>query len=285
MSRVFVAASVLVGALALGLSGCQSPSVTTSIPTDKRGETLATWLSKPDGNGPFPAVVLMHGCGGTERNTPHQAAWRGLNRHAALLNKNGYVTLIVDSFGPRNINDGCQTGGKYYPVQVADAHIAFDHLASQPYVDDERIGFIGLSLGGGTALSLASRSSVDNRTESGSSTFAALVAYYPWCDSNQWASLDLPVLILIGAEDDWTPAVRCINLHSLVENAPNRRNLLELKVYPNAHHSFDLPMGGPYYVKGMDGRLHTVQGNDGARQDSQERMLSFFDKYLASSNR
>lgn len=79
--------------------------------------------------------------------------------------------------------------------------------------------------------------------------------------------------------------MRCINLHSLAENTTNRRNLLELKVYPNAHDSFDLPMGGPHYVKGMDGRLHTVQGNDGARLDSQERMLSFFDKYLDGSNR
>lgn len=155
MSRVFVAVSVLIVALGLGLSACQSPGVITSIATDESGETIATWLVKSEGNGPFPAVVLMHGCGGTERDTPHQTVWRGLNRHAALLNENGYVILIVDSFGPRNINDGCQTGGKYYPVQVADAHIAFDHLASQPYVDDERIGFVGLSLGGGTALRLA----------------------------------------------------------------------------------------------------------------------------------
>ena len=177
------------------------------------------------------------------------AAWR---RHAALLNENGYVTLILDSFGPRRITDGCQTGGKYYSLQVNDAHAALDHLASLPFVDSDRIGLVGLSLGGGTALRLALRGYTHHRTASGQETYAALVAYYPWCEAAWAFSLDRPVLILIGADDNWTPAPRCIALDSLAGKTINRP-VLELKVYPNAHHSFDLPMQGPYYVEGMPG--------------------------------
>ena len=140
--------------LVVSLAACKTSGTVTVIATDKPETTLTSWLAKPRGNGPFPAVVLMHGCSGTERNTTHKTVWRGLNRHAALLNDYGYVTLIVDSFGPRGIADGCRTGGKYDPVQIGDAHAAFDHLASLQFVDGERIGFVGLSRGSGTALRL-----------------------------------------------------------------------------------------------------------------------------------
>ena len=51
-------------------------------------------------------------------------------------------------------------------------------------------------------------------------------------------------------------------------------------VYPNTHHSFDLPMQGTFAVEGMFGNVHTVAANDDARRDSQKRMLAFFDDYL-----
>ena len=147
----FAAAIVVV---VMALAACQTSGTVTAIATDNSETTLTSWLAKPEGNGPFPAVVLMHGCSGTERNTSHRTVRRGLNNHAVLLNDYGYVTLIVDSFGPRGITDACQTGGRDQPVQIGDAHAAFDHLASLPFVDSERIGFIGLSPGGGTALHL-----------------------------------------------------------------------------------------------------------------------------------
>ena len=142
---------------AMGLAACQTSGTVTSIATEEPETTLTSWLAKPQGEGPFPAVVLMHGCSGTERHTTHKTVWRGLNRHAVLLNDYGYVTLIVDSFGPRGIADGCQTGGEYYPVQVGDARAAHDHLASLPYVDGERIGFVGPSPEGGDALQRLTR--------------------------------------------------------------------------------------------------------------------------------
>ena len=90
-------------ALVMGLSACQTSGTVTSIVTDKGEETFTSWLAKPEGEGPFPAIVLLHGCSGTQWNTSHRTARRGLNGHARLLNDYGYVTLVVD---------GCQTGGK-----------------------------------------------------------------------------------------------------------------------------------------------------------------------------
>ena len=272
MSRIARAGAVvaLVSALGFGLAACQTQGTATKIVTSGGGVGPASWLAKPEGDGPFPAVVLMHGCSGTERNTSHQTVWRGLARHAAFLNRNGYVTLIVDSFGPRRITDGCQTGLKYTSIQMEDGYAAFDHLASLPFVDVERIGFVGQSLGGSTALYLAQKYTNNLRALKGLPTYGAFVAYYPWCETSWAYTLVRPALILIGDKDDWTPASRCVPLDRVVE----------LMVYPNTHHSFDLPMQGTFAVEGMFGNVHTVAANDDARRDSQERMLAFFDDYL-----
>ena len=147
------ALGALIVALTLGLAACQTSGTVTPIAGDETDVSLSSWLAKPDGDGPFPAVVLLHGCTGTERNTPHQSIWRGLNRHAQLLNENGYVTLIVDSFGPRGIVHSCR--GEYASDQLADAYSALDHLRSLPFVDADRIGVVGLSMGGSTALRVA----------------------------------------------------------------------------------------------------------------------------------
>src|SRR3954453_18100844 len=61
----------------------------------ERGETIAqrptaiidAWLSKPDGSGPYPAVVTLHGCSGLR--PAHRIA-------AENLNAFGYVSLVVD---------------------------------------------------------------------------------------------------------------------------------------------------------------------------------------------
>ena len=273
------AMGALIAVVMLAIAACLPQGTVISIATAEAGTGPQFLLSKPDGDGPFPAVVLTHGCGGTERNTQHRTVWRGLVQHAKLLNRNGYATLIIDSFHKRRITDGCQKPLSYYPVQIRDAHAAFDRLATKPYVVRDRIGYVGQSLGGGTALRLAQGGYVSFRTRKGRGTFAALVAYYPWCEPDWAHALVRPVLILIGGKDNWTPADRCKNLHEIAKRASNKP-VVELKVYPRAHHSFDLPMDGPYFVEGDGGKMHTVQGDAGARNDSQRRMIAFFDKYL-----
>ena len=275
MTKLRYCIGVLIVVLGVSLAACQPQRQVTDT-------GLNSWLFKPEGEGPFPAVVLMHGCSGLERDTSHRTVWRGLRGHASLLNANGYVALIVDSFGPRGLTDVCQHPRKGYTPQFIDAHAAFKHLALMPDVDSNRIGFVGQSLGGDTALKLSQKSSVESDLASEFGTYAAVVAYYPWCNNYYARFVRRPVLILAGAEDNWTPAVRCRNLLGFARTWGGE-HLLELVVYPDAHHSFDLPMGGPYYVEGLMGRRHTVQGNPEARRESQARMIEFFDRHLATA--
>ena len=61
--------------------------------TPQPGATLEAYLSKPEGAGPFPAVVSMHGCGGLSHSLRIT--------EARDLNALGYVSLVVDSFATR----------------------------------------------------------------------------------------------------------------------------------------------------------------------------------------
>ena len=67
--------------------------------------------------------------------------------------------------------------------------------------------------------------------------YEAAVAYYPYCFDYLY-SFDVPVKILIGADDDWTPARLC---SAVASRDPDH---VDLTIYPDTHHSFDLPMGG-----------------------------------------
>ena len=94
-------------------------------------------------------------------------------------------------------------------------------------------------------------------------------AFYPFCGVTP--SPVKPLLILIGEEDDWTPASKC---YDWVKQYQNRPHPPETVVYPGAHHSFDLPIG----IQGFMG--HTVGGNREAFRDAQKRLSEFFQRHL-----
>src|ERR1700748_633816 len=67
------------------------------------GSPIHAIVGKPSGNGPFPAVILMHGCGGI-----NQYSLNVLTGYADHFNHLGYVTVIVDSFSQRTHVDVCE---------------------------------------------------------------------------------------------------------------------------------------------------------------------------------
>ncbi len=189
---------------------------------------LAIWghLGKPKGAGPFSAVVMMHGCSGI---FPVHVAW------ARLLNDLGYVTLILDSFRPRSVFNVCfGLPGVASPAKCAlDAHGALAYLRDLDPVDAARVGLIVWSHGGISTLDAVSASGIAERLPY---DFKAAVAFYPFCISPR--SYDLPILILIGEADDWTPQSYC---QDLLAHSRKGSNSVELIVYPGAFHAFDVP--------------------------------------------
>jgi dienelactone hydrolase len=157
--------------------------------------------------GPYPAVVVLHGCGGF---SSHSA------RIADQLGSWGYVALAVDSLGPRGIASWCGGGGA--PDQACDAYAALHYLSQLEFVDPTRVAILGQSMGGFSALYAVDR---DMAAQYFSEGFRAAIAYYPTCGILA-AMMTAPTSILIGEADDWTPAEQCRQMvaHARPAGAP-----------------------------------------------------------------
>jgi len=202
--------------------------------THERGETLATppadtiegHLLRPPGDGPFPAIVHLHGCGGltaTRLNDANQ------------FRRWGYVTLMVDSFTTRGIKDDCL--GEHMISRDADAFGALVYLASLSFVDANRIVVVGYAQGGEAALQLASDQPAKIFDVPDKLKFKAAVAYYPSCGA-AFDRLAIPTLVLIGGRDDWALAASC---ERLLRRFDASGASLKVTVFPDAYHSFDDP--------------------------------------------
>jgi dienelactone hydrolase len=68
--------------------------------------------------------------------------------------------------------------------------------------------------------------------------FAAGIAFYPFC--YDVSGFTAPLLVLIGASDDWTPAARCTAMTKRLTAASAAG--VELKIFPGATHAYDFPL-------------------------------------------
>ena len=182
-------------------------------------------LSIPDGDGPFPAIVMITDCRGI---MPFEDNW------AQRFNDWGYVTLEVDTIGTRNRADECKdmimTGLSQATAMEAFGALAF--LESLPKVSPARIGAVGWA--NGATLSLASRDGARQLSDHG---FRGVVAFYPDCTQISTAAFVDPVLILSAGADDWTKPEVCGQLASQDEH-------VEIFEFPEALRGFDDPSMG-----------------------------------------
>jgi dienelactone hydrolase len=242
------------------------------------GVTLKGVLYSPAGRGPFPAVVALHGCGGLYGRdgamSPRHADW------AEHLTREGFVVLFPDSFGSRGAGAQCQTEDRVTRPsreRVADALAAKAYLQSRREVKPEAISLLGWSNGGSTVLYAvqASRNVNDGRPD-----FARAVAFYPGCrapaERDNWHAR-MPLLILIGAADDWTPSQPC---EALAAAARSAGEPVTIVLYPGAYHDFDHPNLSTHtltdlaYTGDGGGRAHTGT-NPAARHDALARVPAF----------
>ena len=196
---------------------------------------LSAWLYRPKGDGPFPAVVMMHGCSGMHDDAG--LLTRGYRHRAELLRDLGYVVLLPDSFGPRGYRGICSLRPR--PVlpgrdRTRDVQAAARWLAQQAYVAPGALAITGFSNGATTVLSVMAQ------FRPGESPFRAAIAFYPSCreavrQEPPYVS-SAALLILIGEADDWTPAAPCVEL---AKRAQRSVAPLTLVTYPGAHHAFD----------------------------------------------
>ena len=229
-----------------------------------QGDRTQGYLAKPEGAGPFPAVVGLHGCAGMSDTTKRKlvdelVGW-------------GYVVLLVDSFATRSIDHDCFKGILVI-ARMSDALGGLAFLAGQTFVNSQRVAAVGFSKGAGTALTLSeSNSSFTLFVRPSNLKFRAAVAFNPPCRSAGARPL-IPTLILIGSLDEWTPAADC---SEKVAAWGSDKVPIDLVVYPRVHHGF-------YYPELQPGRTmlgRWLEYNEEAATDASRRMREFLKRHL-----
>jgi dienelactone hydrolase len=203
---------------------------------------LRAELFKPDGDGPFPTVIALHGCGGLgARSEPVQARYRDW---AEQLVKDGSAVLLPDSYGSRGLGPQCRINERRLTARrerVSDILAARQWLVQQSWTRHDRISLIGWG-NGASALLWAVRPQLSPR--GAEPDFRSAIAFYPDCTVSAgfgW-SARVPTLLLIGAKDDVTSPPAC---RQMIDGARGRSALARIVIYPGAYHDFDrrnLPM-------------------------------------------
>ena len=259
------------------VAGCRAGESVRLAPTSG-GQTppIAMRVVRPDGPGPFPAVVWMHSCAGVVRGARHMEDW------IRRLSSMGYVVAIPDSFSERGYPGGVCGNGALVPAETraGDAYAALRSLEARTDVVADHIGLIGFSHGGWTVLA-AMDDGVAARVRSGARHgFAAAIAFYPECAAGTWTRAyraAAPLLILSGELDDWTPAAPC---QLLADRVRAQGQPVSIAVYPGAYHSFDTYNPVMRIPEARQGRGATIGGDNRAREDSIKQVEAFFARYL-----
>ena len=216
---------------------------------------IAGYLYKPKGEGPYPAIVLLHDEVGIYRV---QIEW------AKQLADWNYVALVVDS---RDRPD-------YTPsrmMMAQDAYGALKHLHGLAFVDPKRIAVMGWPFGADAILRAIKATPQQPASPSPLFTnemnyrFKVGIAYYPRC-SPIVTTLYAPLLIFRGDKDEYFPTGGCdlFPKENRAGGEPYR-----ITVYPGATVLFDYGFTGQYRVN------ERIVPDPSATQDAIKRVKAF----------
>ena len=211
-----------------------APVEVVQIPVSLLPFDLQGFLRRPEGKGRFPAVVLLPVCHGYAK--PLDEDW------GARMLSWGYVTLTIDSFGPRRIIRSCDRFPGVDPDWALDAYRGLNFLIQKSFVDPKRAAIVGFALGAWQTLLAVERGEIERTSKH---KFRAAAAFYPSCGLFK-GIMTIPTLILIGERDDWDAADACRKMVAGEDNSGISRRKGEgapvrLIVYPGAYHGFDVP--------------------------------------------
>jgi dienelactone hydrolase len=237
---------------------------------------LHAQLYKPDGDGPFPVVIALHGCGGlagpSEPVQPRYRDW------AEQLLKTGHAVLLPDSYGSRELGPQCHAHERSVLARrerVSDIMASRQWLQQQRWVERDRISLLGWANGASALLWAVRPQSSSRKLEP---DFRSAIAFYPDCriSSGLGWSARVPTLLLIGARDDISSPPAC---RQMVDGARGRSALARIVVYPGAEHDFDRANFPLHAIGGAADAAQPERGHAGtdleARTDAQKRVAEW----------
>ena len=245
---LFLPLSIFVDSL---LDGNRLDALTnTTIPGANGGPDVRAYVAKPEGEGPFPTVIMIHEFYGLRESVVGKADF---------LAKEGYLVIAPDTFRgsttswiPRAIYQVINTK----PEDVnADLDSVYAWLEAQPDVDSDRIAILGFCYGGRTSLVYSLHNS----------KLAATVIFYgsPETDPEVLKSLHGPVLGIFGGADQSISVEEVNQFDEALTTADIQH---EITVYDGQPHAF---------VENVEG----IQAG-GAQGEAWAQMLAFLEKNL-----
>ena len=195
---------------------------TESVEYPTNGETGQGFLAAPQGEGPFPGIIVVQ-------------EWWGLDDHikdvVQRLASEGFVALAPDLYHGKVTKEPGEAQKLMMSLNMGQATKeltkAADYLASRPEVEGKGIGAIGFCMGGGLALNLACESP----------HIRAVAPFYGTNPNPIDKVQDLrgPVFAVYAEHDNFAGE----NIRRQLEEALNQREIVyETQVYPNAQHAF-----------------------------------------------
>lgn len=225
------------------------------------GLYVAAALRKPRGSGPFPAMILFHGSPGG-RGMDQLVNW-SLGKCGGpvweRLLQEGFVVVVGDYRGSLPKMEGPATAPPPLATpanaMASDALAILEYVRTLPFVDKDRIGLYGVSLGGDVVLHVAARSGVravvlgapaarnfvgaeryaggerkDDYSNEPALPFDAAIA------QANIAPLQNETLLLVGTKDALLPLTKTV-----YEQLAAAGKKAQLHIYRNGYHDF--PMG------------------------------------------
>jgi dipeptidyl aminopeptidase/acylaminoacyl peptidase len=223
--------------------------------TSADGTAFYSCFQKPDGGGPFPAVIFIHGgFGDNQEYTRAMLDWSV----AELLFQRGFVVFSTDY--------RVDLSGK----DISDVVAAFEFVAGLPFVDEQRIAYFGDSHGAYLAIMAATqthpfalihgwgvadmadwyryikdipvsyyqRVSEDLAKSLGGTPDRAPESYHQISPTTHVAHIKCPILILHGEDDEEVPVAHAHIMAHAIEKTGGKH---KLKIFKNAGHGLRSP--------------------------------------------
>lgn len=167
---------MVLAAGALAVTGMAARAETTEdINVMNGGRAVPATVVIPDGEGPFPAVVMNHGHGGGRQENG------GFGGIAKALADRGILTIRMDFPGSGDSKEPFTEG--YLSNMISDSNASLNYILENYAVDAERLGIFGYSMGGRIALTIGE--AADNRYRA----MALLAPSADWGQEMMWGFL------------------------------------------------------------------------------------------------
>lgn len=280
--------------------------------TTSSGELLKAYLWYPEGyfygnaEQKFNAVVMAHGCAGAHyKDNPDQWTKKYVSGKfkvwGNLLNKQGMIVMLVDSFTTRDA--GGDVGGgvcsstdplgrpaKIDPVSVRPADIAeaIRYLKTSNALRVDKVGVLGFSNGGTSALVMANHESLVERTgelaELGKEAFSLpfdaeyradlFVSLYPGCGLNGYSESTNG--IFAGHFETYTDTFMFIASNDTVLPENTKEKCRQLRIL-DAEKNSEAPNMMVKVIKNTDHQFDYTEENEVPVRNTIDRIIALFD--------